>query len=44
MNKSDFLDTISKCSREQIDQILHERCKPIKLIYPVVRLKKIGGK
>lgn len=44
MEKSKFLEKISKSSREDIEKILHDRCKPIKLIYPVVRLKKVGGK
>jgi hypothetical protein len=39
MEKSEFLNIISKCNRDEINKILHEKCKPVKLIYPVVRLK-----
>jgi hypothetical protein len=44
MKKTDFLEKISKCNRDELNKILHERCKPVKLIYPVIRLKKYGGK
>jgi hypothetical protein len=40
MKKSEFLEKISNSSRDELDKILHERCKPVKIIYPVVRIKR----
>lgn len=42
MGKTEFLKEISGYSREQLDKVLHEKCKPVKLIYPVVRVKKVS--
>lgn len=41
MKRTEFLEKISNSSREELDKILHSRCKPIKIIYPVVRVKRI---
>jgi len=41
MGKTEFLKKISTCTREELNNILHEKCKPVKLIYPAVRVKRM---
>lgn len=36
MNKEDFIETISKLSREQINDIIRKNAKPIKMIKPII--------
>jgi hypothetical protein len=40
MTKDEFLKEISTMDREQLNKLLHEKTKPIKLIYPVVRVAR----
>lgn len=39
MKKSEFLELLSKSSRDDLNEVLHEKCKPVKLITPCSRIK-----
>jgi hypothetical protein len=41
MKKTEFLEKVSNSSRDELDKILHERCKPIKKITIAFRTRKV---
>lgn len=44
MIKEDFMKFVSTHSRDDLDNYLHEKTKPVKLVNAVIRIKKVGPK
>jgi len=43
MKKDEFMEFVSTHNRKDLDNFLHEKTKPVKIIYPVVRVRKGKG-